>query len=475
MDASSAEAWAKLYFGRVDLEHEARRKRAEKFAAQMMQSPAASIPSFCVTKGQAKAAYMFLSNPEVEHEALLSGVVEETLSRCSACADVLVIQDTTAVSFGGASEREDLGPINDSKVQGMLVHTALAVSAATREVLGVLEQHVWSRSKEKRPRDESARARRGRTRESERWSSVQRRVAERLGESGVSAHVIAVYDREGDIFEVFEECDEIGHSFVIRATHNRLLESESDESLYSRSEVRRAPVIAHRTVNVPARGGGRGARQAALEIRALRVDVQPPKNRDRRGSSQWMNLVLVEEVNPPSAKEALHWFLVTREPIDTAEQVLAIVEIYETRWVIEEFHMGLKTGCALEERQLESAHALKNFLAFATAASVSLLRMRDASRNANLRASDVLSPIQLEILGATHPKVTPESTANAAFRAVAQLGGFMGTSAKQPGWRTLWRGFSKILQQEKGYLLALKQLQERALASPTSTHKTGAS
>jgi len=137
--------------------------------------------------------------------------------------------------------------------------------------------------------------------------------------------------------------------------------------------------------------------------------------------------------------------------------------------------MGLKTGCALEERQLESAHALKNFLAFATAASVSLLRMRDASRNANLRASDVLSPIQLEILGATHPKVTPESTANAAFRAVAQLGGFMGTSAKQPGWRTLWRGFSKILQQEKGYLLALKQLQERALASPTSTHKTGAS
>jgi IS4 transposase len=49
--------------------------------------------------------------------------------------------------------------------------------------------------------------------------------------------------------------------------------------------------------------------------------------------------------------------LYTSEPIDTAEQLLTIVDQYRSRWVIEEFFKALKTGCAFEKRQLESYRA----------------------------------------------------------------------------------------------------------------------
>jgi hypothetical protein len=364
-----------------------------------------------------------------------------------------------AASFGGADDRQGLGPVNDQQqVQGFLVHTALALSARTHEVLGVLDQHVWSRSTDKKPRDESAWDRRKRSRESARWSQMERNVAKRLP----GAHVIAVFDREGDIFEVFETVDELHHSFVIRATQNRLVAGD-DEQVYSLDEARAAPVVAHRTVEVPARGGGRGARTAQLQVRAVRVNVQPPKNRGRQGGSQWMNIVLVEETNPPSEKEALRWFLLTREPIDTAEQVLLIVGHYEARWKIEEFHMGLKTGCSLEGRQLTSDHRLKNFLAFATAIACELLKLRDVSRRTDLQAGDVLTPIQLEILRETHPRITVTSTALATLKAVAELGGFYGSNKdKRPGWRTLWTGFRRIVETEKGYLLALRKTDPQA-------------
>lgn len=444
------------------------------FAAKMMQAPAASIPTLCGSKGAAKAAYMLLGNEEVTHQALLEGVFDQAVVRCEREARVLVIQDTTTATFGGADDRQGLGPINDQeRVQGFLVHTALALSAETHEVLGVVDQRVWSRSGEKKPRDESAWARRKRPRESERWSQMERNVARRLP----SPHVIAVFDREGDIFEVFETVDALQHSFVIRATQNRLVASDSDEVHYSLDQARTAPVVAHRTVEVPARGGGRSARVAHLQIRAACVNVQPPKNRARQGTAQWMNVVLVEETHAPSEKEALCWFLLTREPIGTAEQVLFVVGCYEARWKVEEFHMGLKTGCSLEARQLTSNHRLKNFLAFATAIACELLKLRDASRRTDLKASDVLTPIQLEILRETHPRITSTSTALATLKSVAELGGFYGSNKdKRPGWRTLWTGFRRIVEKEQGYLLALRMTDPNAWATAvalTPAHRIG--
>jgi hypothetical protein len=143
--------------------------------------------------------------------------------------------------------------------------------------------------------------------------------------------------------------------------------------------------------------------------------------------------------------------------------VLAIVGYYEARWLIEEFHMGLKTGCAIEERQLESLHALSNFLAFATITACKLLQLRDASRSSEPRlASEVLTPTQLLLLRRAEPKLSEQCSARQALRAIATLGGFYGSNKNaMPGWRTLALGFQLLLEREVGYLEAIEMLGAR--------------
>jgi hypothetical protein len=465
MHACDAKEWSTSEFFSAELGHGARNKRAMRIGERLIRAPWASIPKFSLKRSEAKATYAFMSNPEVTHEGLLSGHQRNTMRACAAAERVLVIEDTTAVSFG-SKNCEDLGPVNDQPgVQGMLVHTALAVAAKSRCVLGVLHQQVWVRSKEKKPRHETAEQRRGRPRESERWPETIDHVAKLWTSHDLDAsRVVHVADRECDVFEAFEACDRVGHSFVIRATHNRLLTASEagEEREYGLDAARAARVVAHKEVRVPSRGS-MTARVAKLEIRAARVEVRPPKNRGREGAPQWMNVVLVEEVGGPTGKQRLTWFLLTREPIATEADVLAIVGYYEARWLIEEFHMGLKTGCAIEERQLESLHALSNFLAFATITACKLLQLRDASRSSEPRlASEVLTPTQLLLLRRAEPKLSEQCSARQALRAIATLGGFYGSNKNaMPGWRTLALGFQLLLEREVGYLEAIEMLGAR--------------
>lgn len=427
-------------------------------AADLVRHPRSSVPTACAEA--AKRAYEFFSNAKVSHGALLSGPVNKTLAECAREPIVLLVQDTTSPAFGGRQRRKGLGPVNDSpKVQGMHVHTCLAMAEDGR-VLGVLEQEVWARSYEKRPKDETARQRRKRDRESERWSRTARTAHDRLVAAGVAGRRIHVGDRESDIFELFEQLDALGDGFVLRATHDRRTTLGGDEArTYNLSEAEAGPVLAYKTAEVPARPGQR-ARTARLEIRAKRVEVMSPKSADRQGSPIWMNVVIVSEIDPPSEKEALRWNLLTREPIETADDVQRVAAIYARRWGIEDFHMGLKTGCALEKRQFETFERLANFLVFATAIAVLALRLRDASRASEPpAATDILSPIQLKLLQAAKPTLSATSNAREALRAVAALGGFVDTSKKaRPGWRTIFLGMQILLEREAGYLRALEDL-----------------
>jgi hypothetical protein len=469
METGDAHAWAEEQFGGADLGHRARNRRAVEIAAGLVCRPTASLPKAC-GESSAKLAYEFFANEKVLHAGLLSGPVKKTIAACAAERSILLVQDTTAPGFGGRVRRKGLGLINDSEsAQGMLVHTCLALAEDGR-VLGVLEQEVWARTDQKHAKDETVAARRKRDRESERWA---RTAHERLVAAGVGAMRIHVGDRESDIFELFAEVDALEDGFVFRATHDRrTTKGDNAARTYSLSEAEAAPVLAHKTVEVPARPG-QTARTARLELRAKRVEVMPPKVDRRRGTPIWMNVVIVSEIEPPSAKQALHWALLTREPIETPADVLRIAAIYARRWTIEDFHMGLKTGCALEHRQLESFERLANFLVFATAISVQALRLRDAARASEPRpATEVLSTIQLKLLHQSAPRLSQDCSAKEALRAVAVLGGFYDTSKKaMPGWRTIFGGMQILLDREAGYLSALLDLQRAGVDLSGTTER----
>jgi hypothetical protein len=131
------------------------------------------------------------------------------------------------------------------------------------------------------------------------------------------------------------------------------------------------------------------------------------------------------------------------------------VEIYRTRWLIEEFFKALKTGCGMEQRELESLHTLTNALALCIPIAYQLLALRHLARSKpTAPAHLVLSPTQLAILQAK-ARLVLEPNAQQALEAVAYLGShFVPFSRKQPGWRVLARGMEKLLALKEGWLAA---------------------
>ena len=169
-----------------------------------------------------------------------------------------------------------------------------------------------------------------------------------------------------------------------------------------------------------------------------------------------LNVVRVHTKSAGQGVDPVEWRLVTSEPIDTAEDVAAIVDGYRARWLIEEYFRALKQGCAYERRQLESKHALLNALAVFTPIAWQLLALRQLSRDrAQLPADAILSPLKLTLLQ-RHPDVRlrPNATIRDAMLAVAALGGHIKNNG-EPGWQVLGRGYEDLLLLERGAALAL--------------------
>jgi hypothetical protein len=434
----------------------------------MWKAASASFPQqFAKDEAGLKGAYRFFANPEVTPEGILEGHIAATRERCRARGKVLSIQDTTDLIF--KHQVEGAGRINQlPKVRGLWVHTTLAVDAATHEVMGVLGQMVWARpDKPERKKKETAAQRKKRPRESQRWGEAAYRVSDVLAQVPPEERpqVVHVLDAEGDIFETLEALQALGDSFIIRVARNRLLASaqqqagEEAEREYLLDKVASAPVRGHKLVQVPGRPG-QLARQARLEIRACRVQVRPPRNRGRVGQPLELNVVLAREAQPPEGHKPLNWCLLTDEPIETLEQCLEVVRAYEGRWLVEELHMGFKSGCATETRRLQHGTRLTNFLALATVVAFGMLCLRDAARRPEPPpASQHLSEVQLQLLGDMCPELPPSPNAHEALRAMAMLGGFIGRKGDgEPGWRTLWRGWEKLRQAETTYRKLLHRL-----------------
>ncbi len=58
-----------------------------------------------------------------------------------------------------------------------------------------------------------------------------------------------------------------------------------------------------------------------VEVRATTVTLRPPHRHDRKLPTVTVNVVLVEETNPPDGVTPIQWLLVTTLPIDDPEQV----------------------------------------------------------------------------------------------------------------------------------------------------------
>lgn len=378
-------------------------------------------------------------------------------------AVVLSVGDTTYLDYGAIVEkREGYGPQGNGG-NGLLLHSALAVGADTGQPLGLLWQKLWNREhpapapKEETPeqrkqrRAEERKAKQARAfsdKESYRWVEAMSRVAACVPPT---THVVHVFDREGDIAEVFAQIQGCGHlGVVVRAAHNRGLEHDPHR-LWEKLETQ--SVAAHYEVEVSGTKL-RTARTATLAIRFCPVQLRAPA---RLGQDKPLRVyaVYAHEVEPPEGESPVSWMLLTGETVTTVEQAQTILRWYSYRWRVEEYHKVLKSGCQVERYRL-AAEGMKTLLGFLSVIAVDLLRLTYLQRTQPEQPADcVLSSAQLQVLKARTLKTPKAWTVAWAVEAIARLGGYLEHRRQSPiGIQVLWRGWAKLQVLVEGWQLA---------------------
>jgi hypothetical protein len=356
------------------------RRRFERVLDAMSQKPSLKFPAACKGTAEVKAAYRFLDNEHVTFTAILDPHPQATRARIAAQEVVLIPQGTTELDRTRPHEvMADAGPLNDPTRVGFSNHVSLALTPQ-RLVLGVLDAPVWARDRDgfdKDARQERAerRAKPIEDKESFRWVQGDR-AAGRVAAAAPQAQIVSIAESEGDIYEYILEARTVAAapeaSFLIRASQDRaatLLDpggASAPEAIRRvREQLAGTPALAQRTPEIRRRDArskdqrerkrAREARTAVVEIRAAAVTLRGPARPGGRLPDLVVQAVLVTEPDPPPDVEPVEWLLLTDLPIGTRDEVLKAVDYYTCRWQIGVHFRVLKSGCKVEESQLETA------------------------------------------------------------------------------------------------------------------------
>ena len=197
------------------------------------------------------------------------------------------------------------------------------------------------------------------------------------------------------------------------------------------------------------RNESRDSRAAEVKVRAAVVKLNPPQRLDRVLPALPMNVVLVEEQDPPEGAHAVQWVLLTTLPIETAEEVQQVVEYYCLRWQIEVYFRTLKSGCRVEERQFETLSHIENSLAVYTIVAWRVMYLRCLGRACpDLSCAVALTPSEWKsVHQVIHRRQIRPSTPlrlNAMIRRIASLGGYVIRPKTHPRTQTLRTGLQQM-------------------------------
>ncbi len=442
--------WAIEQFGSVELGDLRRTERAIEMADRMARRPSDTLPKQMNDWHIQKASYRLLDNEAVTLEALSASHWEQTRTLAGQTGDtVLMVQDITELDYSSHKVTEGLGPIGDHRGRGIMVHNTLAVSSDTEQVLGLAYQQAWIRKDIVYKKTETKAQRHKRQdKQSARWSQA----VTVIGKPPEGVRWVHVGDRECDFFDFFQTAADTEVDFCIRILQNRRIEQwEDGDPRYLVSDLRKLPEMGHRSLEIAAKPGQK-KRTAELAISWQQVTIRSPRNRPDLATMLTVWAVRTWEPNPPSDVEPIEWLLLTSVEVDTLEDALERIDWYTHRWVVEDYHSCLKTGCAIEKSQLQHGDRLQRLLGFLAILAVRLLQLRDWSRTKpNLLALTVVQPVLVQIIAYQTHRNPNTMTVHEFWRAVAKIGGFPGrTSDGQPGWKRLWHGWLRLLDWAEG-------------------------
>ncbi|WEM41291.1 IS4 family transposase (plasmid) [Photobacterium sp. DA100] len=455
MDKNTHEQWADMQFGQANLNDPRRTQRLVSLAASLAQQPGVAVSKLSLSPADMEGAYRFIRNDHIEPKDIAEAGFQVTAQRAATHPILLALEDTTALVFRHQSVKGELGHINQGdNNRAILAHSILLFAPQNHDIVGLIEQQMWTRDILKRGQRHQHASRPYKEKESYKWEKASQNMVERLGTN--IDKVISVCDREADIYEYLAYKAQNNQRFVVRSMQSRCIK-EHDNKLYDYAEQLQnaTPKVLH----IPQKGG-RKARDVVLDIKYAKVTLKAPANKSSQPDTAMYYVSCVEQGD---RKDKLAWHLLTSERVTKAEDAERIVSYYEHRWLIEDYHKVWKSeGTGVEELRMQSRDNLERIsviLAFIATRLLQLRFMRKTCSQADHNCEKVLSTQAWKLLWLKMEKKTiPESPPNIswAYENLARMGGWKDTKRTgKASVKALWEGWFKLQTILEGYELAM--------------------
>ncbi|MFV0597329.1 IS4 family transposase [Shewanella sp.] len=461
MIANSVE-WVQTNFGKAELGDKRRTKRLVTFVTDLVSNIGMSVVKSSQTSDKIEAAYRLIRNNNVKSQDIETSAFNATAELVNEYDLLLALEDTTSLNFSYKSVNSELGPLGHStKARGILAHSVLLFAPNEQNVVGLIEQQRWCRELASHGRGDHHLTYKYEDKESFKWQRASLHVAKRLGKN--MDKVISVCDREADIYEYLRYKTQNNHRFVVRSMQSRRI-LEGANKLYSFSE--NLISVGQRTICISQRGStnnsaARKKRLVSCEIKYSPVTLKVPGNKS--GNFEDISLYYVGcHEKSKGVKTPLRWHLLTSEKVVNADDAKRVIEFYEKRWLIEDFHKAWKSGgTKVESLRMQTKESLEKMAVIFAFIAVRIQQLRYMGLN-EVKAKDtscetLLTPLEWKLLwikveGIKPPEITPNI--HWAYTRLGLLAGW--NDSKQTGrigWITLWEGWFKLQTLVEGYRL----------------------
>jgi hypothetical protein len=454
---TDTDAISKLFRTSIKLDSVDRRLavRCQKILDILLTSPESSFPqAYKENKHQLKLLYRFFSNPRVKDEEIFKAGLQDTLEKVDLLDDLIIVaQDTSEFEFNSKPET-NLGYLHKLKNNGFLCHSALAITSDGLP-LGLLWQQKWIRDRQEFGKKKERFKKSLQEKESYRWLKCLQDLDILNQSLDRPKHFLVTADRESDILELLFFKPKTNIDILVRCSHNRLLKNDKEgrggggegegggeggkgekeqKSKKLFDELAKKPILGKVILTI-GHSGHLPTRDITFNLRWIKVDL---------GGDKPISLVQAS-----NQEQGLDWKLLTSLPVESAGDAQKIVYYYHLRWLIERFHFVLKSGCKVEELQLQESDRLFKALDLYNLVATRILLLTYLARlMPNLSCLFFFTTVEWQIIYTfVHkkpPKLKQVPNIQEVTKWLAQMGGYLPNKGSPPGAKTIWVGL-KIL------------------------------
>jgi hypothetical protein len=177
----------------------------------------------------------------------------------------------------------------------------------------------------------------------------------------------------------------------------------------------------------------------------------------KQGSAECL-AVEARQTQALPGREPILWRLLTTVPGRDASEAVEKIQWYCQRWQIEVLHKVLKSGCKIEQRQLETTARLTRVLMIDLIVAWRIMLLSKTSREQpQASAEEWFLKAEWQVLWCYMKQEAPPERApqlHQVVRWIGQPGGFIGRKSDgEPGPIVLWRGLHRLHDLTRAYSL----------------------